>query len=248
MNRRQKLEISCSGQRPPLSVCTLSPARIESPSLFKNLLPYYKPVATKSRCHSNIDEEFIRAEVRKLLDDNIIEPSTSPWRAQVLVTSNDRHKKRMVVDYSQTINRFTCLDAYPLPRLDRLIEKVSRYSIYSTFDLRSAYHQVSINKEDRPYTAFEAAGGLYQFCRIPFGVTNGVACFQRSIDTLIQNSGLTDTYAYIDNVTVCGLNKQDHDRNVKRFLDVTKSYGITLNSDKSVIGVDEISLLGYTIS
>ena len=248
LNRHQKLEISFSGQRPPLSVCTLSPARIESPSLFQNLLSNCKPIATKSRCHSSFDEEFIRAEIHKLLNDNIVEPSTSPWRAQVLVTSNERHRKRMVVDYSQTINRFTCLDAYPLPRLDRLIEKISRYAVYSTFDLRSAYHQVSISPTDRPYTAFEAAGGLYQFCRIPLGVTNGVACFQRAIDKLIQDTDLKDTYAYIDNVTVCGLSKKDHDQNVQRFLDVTKNYGITLNSEKSVIGVDEISLLGYTIS
>ena len=248
LNRHQKFETSFSGQRPPLSVCTLSPARIESPSLFQNLLPHCKPIATKSRCHSSPDEEFIRAEVHKLLADKIIEPSTSPWRAQVLVTSNERHRKRMVVDYSQTINRFTCLDAYPLPRLDRLIEKISRYAVYSTFDLRSAYHQVSISPTDRPYTAFEAAGGLYQFCIIPFGVTNGVACFQRSIDKLIHDTELKDTYAYIDNVTVCGVDKKDHDQNVQRFLDVTKNYGITLNSEKSVIGVDEISLLGYTVS
>jgi len=54
-------------------------------------------------------------EVSKLLNDGIIEPSYSPWRAQVLVTKDERHKRRMVVDYSQTINKFTLSDAYPLP-------------------------------------------------------------------------------------------------------------------------------------
>ena len=48
-----------------------------------------------------------------MLKEGIMEPSQSPWRAQILVVSPENHKKRLVVDYSQTINRFTLLDAYP---------------------------------------------------------------------------------------------------------------------------------------
>ena len=81
----------------------------------------------------------------------MIEPSNSPWRAQVLVTTNDRHKRRMVVDYSHTINKHTELDAYPLPNLDLLANKIAEYTVYSTFDLKSVYHQVPICEVDRPY-------------------------------------------------------------------------------------------------
>ncbi|KAG8173284.1 hypothetical protein JTE90_009857 [Oedothorax gibbosus] len=66
----------------------------------------------------------------------------------------------MVVDYSQTINKYTLLDGYPLPRIDDLINKVSQYKVFSTVDLASAYHQVPILDSDKPYTAFEAAGEL----------------------------------------------------------------------------------------
>ena len=88
-----------------------------------------------------------------------------------MVTTNERHKKRLVVDYSQTVNKYTLLDAYPLPRIDHLIENVARYAVFSTLDLKSAYHQVPLRDVDKPLTAFEAAGRLYQFTRIPFGVT-----------------------------------------------------------------------------
>ena len=76
----------------------------------------------------------------------------------------------MIIDYSQTINRFTELDAYPLPNINDMVKKIAQYSVFSTIDLRSAYHQIPLKEEDKPYTAFEASGGLYQFNRMPFGI------------------------------------------------------------------------------
>ena len=73
--------------------------------------------------------------------------------------------------------------------------------------------------EDRAYTAFEADGKLYQYCRLPFGVTNGVSCFQRIIDNVIADNELKQTFAYLDNITIGGFDKADHDRNLKKFLD-----------------------------
>ncbi|GFS08848.1 retrovirus-related Pol polyprotein from transposon opus [Elysia marginata] len=137
----------------------LAAANIEAPSLFENLTEDCKPIATKSRRHSLLDERFIESEVQKLLKEEIIEPSLLPWRAQVLVTSGERHKKRLVIDYSQTINKYTLLDAYPLPRLDKMAETISRYKYYSTFDLKSAYHQILLKESDKEYTAFEACDG-----------------------------------------------------------------------------------------
>ncbi|KRX86343.1 Retrovirus-related Pol polyprotein from transposon gypsy [Trichinella pseudospiralis] len=156
-------------------------------------------------CAISKDTNFIRNEVRALLEDGIIEASISPWRAQVVVLKDERRKKRLVVDYSATINRFTLLDAYPLPKIDSLVQTIAKYRVFSTIDLKSAYHQIPIVNEERLYTAFEADGSLYQFTRIPFGVTNGVACFQRVINSFIEKEKLKGVVAYLDDVTVCGL-------------------------------------------
>jgi len=80
----------------------------------------------------------------------------------------------------------------------------SIYRVFSTIDLRSAYHQVSIRESDKPYTTIQAGAALYQFTRIPFGVTNGVACFQRTMTDIIGSKNLQGTFAYVDNVTICG--------------------------------------------
>ena len=66
--------------------------------------------------------------------------------------------------------------------MDGIAKTIAPYSVYSTFDLKSAYHQIPIREEEKAYTAFEAAGNLYEFNVIPFGVMNGVAAFQRVKD------------------------------------------------------------------
>lgn len=165
----KSVKIPFKGDKPSFSLCGLIAAQIEPLTLFAHLDPNCKPVAIKSRRHSSNDEVFIASEVKRLLEQQIIEPSKSPWRAQVLVTTNERQKKRMVIDYSQTINRFTHLDAYPLPRIDDMSNKIAKYRIFSTLDLESAYHQIPIKESDRIYTAFEACSNLYQFSEYRLG-------------------------------------------------------------------------------
>ena len=105
----------------------------------------------------------------------------------------------MVIDYSQTINRFTHLDA-SLPHIDELINEIVKSKYYSTVDLKSAYYQVPLAMEDRKFTAFEAIGKLYRVLSHAFwGDQRGIT-FQRIIDNLIKNYKLKKTYDYLDNV------------------------------------------------
>jgi len=102
---------------------SVAAAKLEAPRLFDFLSPDAKPVASNSRRYNQEDQAFIEAEVGRLLAADVIEPSSSPWRAQVLVVKQ-KEKKRLVIDYSTTVNRFTVLDAYPLPNIEDLVNKV----------------------------------------------------------------------------------------------------------------------------
>ena len=178
----------------PIS-CSAPSALVDTPSLFSNIDPACKPITTKSKRCEEGDRFFIQIEIEKMIKEGVIEQSTSHWSAQVLIVMNERQRKRLVVDFSRTINRFTRLDTYPLPRMDDLSQEIAKYKIYSSLDLKSAYHQIPIKEEDKPNTAYDANGKLYQFCRISFEVTNGVACFQRIIDKIIKENNLTGVYA-----------------------------------------------------
>ena len=75
--------------------------------------------------------------------------------------------------------------------------------------------------------------GDYQFCRIPFGVTKGVAVFQRAMDKMVDEEGLNDTFPYLDNIAVAGRNQQEHDENVNKFHEAIQRRSLTLNETKS---------------
>ena len=215
--------------------------------MFKHLSDDCRPIATKSRHYSNADQSFISSEKQRLLKENLIERSSSPWRAQPLVVTQENHKKRMVIDYSQTINKFTLLDAYPLPRMRDVVNSVAQYRVFSTLDLTSAYHQVELPTVDRPYTAFQANGALWQWKRVPFGLMNAVPCFQRIVDQIIQDNECAATFAYLDNITVCGKDQAEHDKNLQRFLLVAKEHNLTFNESKCIHSSNTIDLLGYRI-
>ena len=113
-----------------------------------------------------------------------------------------------------------------------MINNLAQYKVFSTFDLKSAYHQVPIKESDRKFTGFEANGRLYQFCRIPFGVTNGVAAFQRAMDNFVDEENLNDTFPYLDNITVAGRDQKEHDVNVQAFHEAVQRRNLTLNEGK----------------
>jgi len=120
----------------------------------------------------------------------------------------------------------------------------------SALHLKSAYYQISINTEDEIYTAFEVNGKLYQYRRLPFGVTNTVYDFQRIIDRLITKQSKMNLHecTYLDNITIGGTNRRDHDINLEIFLWVAAHVCLTFSKAKSVIAAPQIDTLGYRVS
>ena len=248
MDQHSSVEFRFGGSKPPLVLSGLPPMDMVLPPMFSDLPSNVKPIATKSRRFSLRDKSFIGEEVQRLLKSDIIEPSKSPWRAQVLVDRDEGKKPRMVIDYSRTVNQYTIPDAYPVPRIEDIVNSIAKYKRYSTFDLRTAYHQAEMPESDRDYTSFEAAGRLYRFKRLPFGLTNAVAAFQRLMDKIVEDHQLQGVYVYMDNITVVGHTQEEHDANVQRFLEVVQAKNLTLNEGKTILNVDKITLLGYEVS
>ena len=127
-----------------------------------------------------------------------------------------------------------------------MVNTLANYTVFSNFDLKSAYHQVPIKESDLKYTGFDANGRFYHFRRIPFGVTN-VVVFQRAMDKMVEEDGLNDTFLYLDNLTVVGKDQEVHDTNVQRFLQAVQSRNLSLNQSKTVESVKFINILGYCV-
>ena len=110
--------------------------------------------------------------------------------------------------------------------------------------MRSAYYQLPLAEGDRHITAFEADGRLWEFTRLPFGVTNGVPTFCRVMNTIL--SGLPGVVAYFDDIVVHGRTQGEHDENLRQFMARAREVDLTLNSNKCIFSVNELSFLGHT--
>jgi len=245
MAEHKHIKIKFNGERNPITIGSLQAMNIEAPQLFQKLSNNVRAIAVPVRRYSNSDSKFIEIETRRLLEQGIIEDSNSPWRAQTLVVKGP--KPRLVIDYSMTINRYSEPDAYPLPLIDDLVQKIAENCVYSKVDLKSAYHQIPLREEDKKFTAFQANNNLYQFTRLPFGLTNAVAAFQRVMDGIVRCNNLEKTYVYLDDVIVGGRDEKEHDKNLKNLINVMEKLGITPNNEKCVYSKRAIKFLGYHI-
>ena len=85
-----------------------------------------------------------------------------------------------------------------------MVHDLAKFKVFSMFDLKSAYHRIKIKECEKIYKAFETNGKLYQYCSIPFGITNGIAVFQCAMDKIVKDENLKDTFPSLDNITVTG--------------------------------------------
>ena len=101
------------------------------------------------------------------------------------------------------LNSRTKKDAYPLPRMQETIESMVGTQFFSTMDLKSGFWQVKMAKDSQQYTAFTVGSmGVYEFLRMPYGLCNAPATFQRLMQNCLGELNLTYALIYLDDVIV----------------------------------------------
>jgi hypothetical protein len=125
--------------------------------------------------------EAAKAEFQQLEADGIVQRSTSPWASPLHMVQKKDGTWRLCGDFRR-LNVVTELDVYPLPNMMDFAAKAAGCTVFSKVDLRKGYNQIPVNPADVPKTAITTPFGLFEYKRLPFGLRNAGASFQRHMD------------------------------------------------------------------
>jgi hypothetical protein len=144
--------------------------------------------------------QILKDRIAELIKLGHIRPSASPWGAPILFVRKKDGTLRMCIDY-RALNKASVRNKYPLPRIDELFDQLTNATVFSKLDLDCAYHQIRINPEDIPKTAFNLSNGHYEFLVMTFGLTNAPATFQTLMNSILHDYA-SFTVVYLDDILI----------------------------------------------
>jgi hypothetical protein len=204
--------------------------------------PYRVPFALR---------EEMENQVKDMVDKGVIEPSSSPWAAPAILvpkkSPDGTPKYRFCVDF-RALNAITKFDTYPLPLFEETVSTLHGSKYFSVVDCFSGFWQIKIAEEDKLKTAFSVPSGHYNFLRLPYGLSNSPASFQRLMDIVLRDLVGTECYVFIDDVIIYGDTIEEHARHLEHVLQRFERANLQLQPSKCVFAQPKVEYLGYTVS
>ena len=177
----------------------------------------------------------------------VIERLASGWCHAPVIQKKSDGKYRFCIDF-RNLNVRSKKDAYPIPNMDAILDKLRRAKYISKVDLKNAYFQIPLDEESRQYTAFAVPGsGLWQFKRIPFGLTNAPATFQRLIDSLFGPEMEPNVFGYLDDIIIATDTFEELQKWLEIVLTKIRDAQLTVNWKKCEFGCSRVRYLGYLL-
>ena len=191
--------------------------------------------------------EEAQSQVRDMLEQGVIQPSASPWASPIVLVKKKDGKYRFCVDYRK-LNSVTQKDAHPLPRIDDLLDSLHGSVMFSTLDLRSGYWQINMHPNDREKTAFATPDGLWEFLRMPFGLSNACATFQRALEIVLSGLTFDTCLCYFDDIIIPSNSLEQQCERLSAVLTRFRQHNLRVKASKCCFGADRVSYLGHIVS
>ncbi|KAL7882597.1 hypothetical protein SRHO_G00002550 [Serrasalmus rhombeus] len=188
----------------------------------------------------------MRTLLADMLNSGVISESSSPWAAPVVMVRKKDGNWRFCVDYRK-LNSVTLKDAFPMPRIEETLTTLTQAQWFSTLDLASGYWQVGVHPDDQPKTAFATPLGLFQFRRMPFGLCNAPATFQRLMQHCLRGQVAEFLFVYLDDIIVYSADFSLHLQHLEQVFERLSRYGLKLRPDKCNLLQKQVKFLGHVV-
>ena len=195
-------------------------------------------------------KKALEIELGEFYEKEWIYPSTSEWATVPFMVPKKEGGWRVVIDY-RDLNAITEIDAYPLPRIDELLQRLAVSKVFSKVDLKSGFHQIPVDPGSRQFTAFRTSTPiqghtLFEWGVMPMGLATAPGTFQRWMNLALQ--GLeTISVVYLDDVLIHSATPKQHEEDVEKVLQRFHDRRMRIKASKCEFGLTRVKFLGHVI-
>ena len=190
---------------------------------------------------------LVETQLDKLVQENILTPiKHADWAAPIVpVMKADQQSVRICGDFKETVNKVSPLDKYPIPKIEDLFSRLSGGQKFTKLDMSQAYQQICLDDESKKYVVINASKGLFQYNRLPFGISSVPGIFQRVMENILQ--GVPKVVVYLDDILITGENDDEYLKNLSEVLSRMQQAGLRLKKDKCEFMSLSVVYLGHCI-
>ena len=213
-----------------------------------NIKPSVEPVAQGRRSFSEEKAKAMDEQVTELLNAGILrEVKYHTWVANPVMVQKHSGGWRMCVDFKD-LNKACPKDCYALPEIDKKVDSLASFRWKCFLDCYKGYHQVQMKEEDEEKTAFRTDKGIYCYTKMPFGLRNAGATYQRLMDTVFSEDIGKTVEVYMDDLVIMSHEEETMLHNIQRTFDSLRSVNLKLNPTKCSFGMEEGKFLGFIVT
>ena len=207
-----------------------------------------QPTFCKARPVPYAQLEVVEKELDRLEKAGMIRKvKNSKWAAPIVVVPKSDGSVRLCGDYKQTVNKVLEEDTYPLPTCEDLFANLAGGKVFSKIDLSNAYLQLELTDKSKELLTIHTHKGLYQYNRLPFGVSTAPAVFQSVMDQVLGGMQSQGVCCYLDDILISSRNEEEHVQTLNEVLKRLGEYGIKAKKEKCSFMVPRVVYLGHEI-
>jgi hypothetical protein len=191
--------------------------------------------------------QTLKDYVEKNLEKGFIRESTSPAGHPVLLVPKKGSEPRVCIDY-RDLNNLTIPNAYPLPLIQELQDRLLGAQWFTKFDIPGAFNRIRIKEGDEWKTAFRTRFGHYEYLVMPFGLMNAPATWQAYINNVLREYLDDFVCVYMDDILIYSRTMEEHVEHVRKVLQALKKADLKIEPTKTEFNVQETTFVGYVVS
>ena len=204
-----------------------------------------KPIFKKSRSVAYALQPALDAELDRMQKEGILEPvEKSDWATPLVIVPKNNGKIRVCGDFKVTINQCVETKLYPLPTVEDIFARLAGGRVFTKLDLSQAYLQLPVDDDSKSLLVINTPKGLFQYNRLPYGVSVAPAIFQSVMDRVLQGLPVA---CYLDDILIAAPTESEHNLILEQVLKRLQESGIRLCEEKCKFCQEQVEYLGHLI-